>query len=92
MADEFPQKPGATGHETRDINARAVAWFGLGLVITFLVIFLMARWLLGFLVRSIPWARLLHRSVDSECCRPSRDCNPILRATWHASARGRMGS
>ena len=47
MADESPQKPDATGHETRDINARAVAWFGLGLVITFLVIFLMARWLLG---------------------------------------------
>ena len=47
MADEPPQKQDATGHETRDINARAVAWFGLGLVITFLLIFLMARWLLG---------------------------------------------
>jgi hypothetical protein len=47
MADESPQKPDATRHETRDIDARAVAWFGLGLVITFLLIFLMARWLLG---------------------------------------------
>ena len=47
MADESPQKLEATGHETHDINARAVAWFGLGLVITFLLIFVMARWLLG---------------------------------------------
>ena len=49
MAEEFPKETRdcVTGPERRDINARAVAWFGVGLIITFAVIFFSVRGLLN---------------------------------------------
>ena len=49
MFESFPNKTGANagGHETRDINPRAVAWFGAGVAIMLLVILSVVGWLLS---------------------------------------------
>jgi hypothetical protein len=49
MAEKTPKNDdsAAVRHETRDINARAVVWFGAGLVMIFVVIFISLRWLLA---------------------------------------------